>query len=292
MLHGVRDVVKRLTSNLRHVHLSSQITSIQADPTQSNTASIHCTTPEGDQIYTGFNHIIFATQASRAVPLLATYAATLPPDALSRKLAVEEQINCLQTFKYCSTVVVNHTDGTLIPDDARDRRDLNLICLDRATVNMNCAKSRSKYDSSSPLCVPSSYTMATHVLPTPEGYPLHSPVIYQTTNPIIPPREECVLSVAKLERAVLTLEAKVALEGLYREEERRWWQSAGQGRSRLGRLQGAGRMEGEEGPGIWICGSFAYAGIPLLEGCVVSARNVVEQGVWASEGVAVEGSPW
>jgi hypothetical protein len=34
--------------------------------------------------------------------------------------------------------------------------------------------------------------------------------------------------------------------------------------------------EEAEGPGIWVCGSYAYPGIPLLEGCVVSAKNVVE----------------
>ena len=38
-------------------------------------------------------------------------------------------------------------------------------------------------------------------------------------------------------------------------------------------------------PDVWLWGGYAQCGIPLLEGCVVSARNVVEQGVWASEGV-------
>lgn len=134
--------------------------------------------------------------------------------------------------------------------------------------------------------------MATHVLTPPEGYPLNLPTIYQTTNPIIPAREDCVFSVAKLERAVLTVDSKKALNGLYREEGRKWWQCAGQADSCLGELQGAGRLTGVIGPGIWICGSFAHAGIPLLEGCVVSARTVVEQGVCKSEGVEVRTSPW
>jgi len=51
----------------------------------------------------------------------------------------------------------------------------------------------------------------------------------------------------------------------------------------LGPLQGA--MVGEDGPRIWMCGAYAYCGIPLLEGCVVSGRNVVEKGILAHEGV-------
>ena len=66
------------------------------------------------------------------------------------------------------------------------------------------------------------------------------------------------------------------------------WGCAGQGGGLLEPLQGAGRLEDTAAdcvPGIWFCGSYAYCGIPLLEGCVVSARNVVEQGIWVSEGI-------
>jgi microfibrillar-associated protein 1 len=113
--------------------------------------------------------------------------------------------------------------------------------------------------------------------------------LYQTTNPIIAPKEETILSVARLERAVLTVEAKEALKGLCRERDKRWWQFAEQAGSVLGPLQGGERGKG---PGIWICGSFACGGIPLLEGCVVSARNIVEQGVWKNEGLRVMSPPW
>lgn len=83
------------------------------------------------------------------------------------------------------------------------------------------------------------------------------------------------------------------------------WGTSGSDGGALGCLQGAGKVlplppdsedterekDGVERkviqdvPGIWICGSYAHAGIPLLEGCVVSARNVVEQGIWVCEGV-------
>ena len=60
-------------------------------------------------------------------------------------------------------------------------------------------------------------------------------------------------------------------------------------------MQGAGARTADKAlrtPGLWLCGSYASAGIPLLEGCVASARNVVEQGVYAAEGVPPGAAPW
>ncbi|KAF8060966.1 hypothetical protein FPV67DRAFT_1423103 [Lyophyllum atratum] len=284
VVNGVQEVVSKLTSTAQNIHLSATISSISPDPQDPHLAVIHCDTPQGSVTHTGFHHIIFATQATHAIPLLTSYRNSLKPYNQKRQ-AVEAQIQCLQAFEYVATVVVNHTDSTLLPDHPSDRRELNLICIDR-----DPAVPQEKSWSST--TVPSSYTMATHVLRPPKGYPSHLPAVYQTTNPIIPPKEDSVLSVAKLERAVLTVKSKEALKGLYREEGRRWWQCAGQGRPRIGELQGAGRLSGVPGPGLWICGSFAYVGIPLLEGCVVSARTVVEHGVCISEGVEPTRSPW
>jgi len=272
-VNGIRDVVSRLSSRIRNIHLSSPISAIHAETSGSGLASIHCTTGEGTRVYMGFHHIIFGTQANHAVLLLASYLSSLPLESLQRQL-VEDQIHCLQTFQYRPTIVINHMDGTLMPDAPEDRRDLNLICLDAEGYP---GLQREKPISN---CVPSSYTMATHILPAPAGYPPHLPTIYQTTNPILGPREDSIVSIARLERAVLTVEAKDALSGLYRETCRKWWQCAMQGTGTLGPLQGAGKLghvaNEIKGPGIWICGSFAYPGIPLLEGCVVSAQNVAE----------------
>lgn len=284
-LYGVQDVVSRLTANVRHIHLSSTISAISPDQTDSSLASIHCDTPTGPIVYSGFHHIIFATQATRAVPLVSSFASSLPLKD-PKRIAVEKQVQCLKTFEYRATVVINHTDGTLLPDNEGDRRELNLICAEPVTNTKFCK------EMNHPNTLPPSYTMATHILTPPKGYPAHLPGIYQTTNPIVAPREDCIFSVAKLERAVVTVNSKTALKGLYEEEGRQWWQVASQGTSRLGELQGAGKLMGAEGPGIWICGSFAYAGIPLLEGCVVSARTVVEQGIWKSEGIDAKDSPW
>ncbi|TFK40924.1 splicing factor, Prp19-binding domain-containing protein [Crucibulum laeve] len=286
VINGVRDVVTRLSSGLEHIHTSTPIIAIRPDADDSRLASIECAKLSGSEVHSGFHHIIFATQASSAVPLIRSYMQSLLPDATRQRSSVGELIQCLQSFTYRPTIVINHTDGTLVPDDTRDRRDLNLISLDWE------ARAKGDIHNDSELCVSSSHAMATHILPRPKGYPLNLPDVYQTTNPIIPPRKDSILSIAKLERAVVSMKSKEALKGLYREEGRKWWQCASQGQSRLGPLQGAGRLSGEGGPGIWICGSFAYAGIPLLEGCVVSARSVIEQGIFQSEGITPTSTPW
>ncbi|KAK0446416.1 splicing factor, Prp19-binding domain-containing protein [Desarmillaria tabescens] len=278
VVDGVRDVVGRLVSTVRNVHLSHLISSIEADPDNPDLVSVNCTNADGAKTYTGFHHIIFATQANRAVPLLSSYASSLTG---KRREAVEEQMHCLEKFTYHSTLVINHTDETLLPDDTRDHRDLNLIYTRADTlIPPKTVSSR---------CLPSSYTMATHVLPRPPGFPAHLPAVFQSTDPIIEPREGRILSVARLERAVVTLESKQALKELYHVEGRTRWR--GPREESLGRLQGAGRLR-DGSPGIWMCGSFAYPGIPLLEGCVVSARLVVEQGLYKSEGVRVKHPPW
>ena len=282
MVHsGVREVVARLTANLniQHIHLSSPIVAIQSDPQDPRFATIQYLYDGQMQEITGFRHIILATQAVRAIPLLTSYLRSLPSDKLDHIKAIQGQIQCLKAFQYRLATVVNHTDNSLLPDDDRDRRDLNLITLNR----------NSNYENLGKFSVSSSYTMTTHILPLPKGYPKEKSQVYQTTNPIIEPKKDCLLSTTTLERAIVTMESRKALASLSVSETPRWWQCPYQATTRLGALQGA--SDGDS-PGIWICGSYAHFGIPLLEGCVVSARNVVEQGILKSEGVQWVHKPW
>ena len=278
---GVREVVARLTANLntQHIHLSSTIVAIQSDPQDPRFATIQYLKDGQTQEITGFRHIILATQALGAIPLLTSYLRSLPSNKPDRIINIQDQIECLKAFQYRPATVVNHTDNSLLPDDDRDIRDLNLITLDR---NSNHKDLPGKFASSA-------YTMATHLLSVPKGYPKDKPQVYQTTNPIIEPKKDCLLSVATLERAIVTMESRKALASLSVSETRRWWQCPYQATTRLGALQGA---KDEDSLGIWICGSYAHSGIPLLEGCVVSARNVVEQGILKSEGVQWVQKPW
>ncbi|KAJ7642303.1 hypothetical protein B0H17DRAFT_1105093 [Mycena rosella] len=278
VVRGVRDAVARLTSNVKHIHLSSRIVSLHPDPSDLRLASIECSTKTGTKTHHRFHHIIFATQATRVGPLLSSYASSLPPDSHARH-AIMAQMNCVEAFHYVQTIVINHTDSSsaLLPADLRDRRDLNLVTSER--------NARDASPTWSPRRVSRSYTMTTQVLSPPPALKAELVVpVFQTTNPFVDVHEDRILSVATLERAVLTMHAKDALQGLYRETRRAWWQCAAEAESALGDLQGAGRRESDARPGIWICGSYAHVGIPLLEGCVVSARNVYEA-ICQSEGV-------
>lgn len=309
--NGVRDVVQRISAPLKreNIHLASPIVSLayNVDATSSKaTIDVKCT---NNTTFTGFDHVVFATQANQAAPLLRTYMRSIPDTSDRGKLEdrhmleqhrtlVEEQINCLGCFTYCQTVVVNHTDPTLMPDLVRDRRDLNLIMADNTSLRTS-RKPLSPMEVRD-LSLPPTYAMATHVLPqSPQ-----STALFQTTNPIITPVEGSVLSVTRLERAVASVKGKEALRGLWREEisegdMRLKWGCVATERGLLGPLQGAGRLSRIASvsdrtlciPGIWLCGSYAHGGIPLLEGCVASGRNVVEQGIWVSEGVNSRSMP-
>ncbi len=281
----MRSVVAHLTENLEHFHLASPIVSIKPDPQDTRCVTITCLSDGKAEEHSGFHHVVMATQASGAVPILDTYLEALGTRFDHRKAEISKQLQCLKTFEYLPTTVVNHTDGSLLPDNKDDIRDLNLITL---VPDTDITEGKEN----SPLCVSPSYTMATHILPTPKYYPVNQPTVYQTTNPIIPPKKDSILSVARLERAVVTMDSKRALKSLCVEGPAKWWQCPYQAETRLGELQGALSMTEPNAPGIWICGSYAHLGIPLLEGCVVSARNVVEQGILRREGLNWTEEPW
>lgn len=263
-----------MSSNISGIHLNSEISRIAVDPTNPNLASIEC----NQSTYHGFSHIVMATQANSAIPILRSYVDSLPAHASTE---IRHQICCLESFFYTPNIVINHTDDNLLPPHTRDKRDLNLISIPW--------EHRAILENANDLCVDMSYTMATQILPQPTTY-CSSTTVYQTTNPIMAPKVETILSVARLERAVLTMKGKKALSGLWKAGRKRWWECPVQRESGLGPLQGA--SAGDGGPRIWICGSYAHCGIPLLEGCVVSGRNVVEKGIFAHERIVAPLSLW
>ncbi|KAG9014737.1 hypothetical protein FRB94_010584 [Tulasnella sp. JGI-2019a] len=280
---GVQDVVRRLSSHLdpESVHLSSPITQMLPDPTNPGMITVVC---PNTQIQ-GFSHVIFATQATHAVPILSTYLEHLSPTS---KLwsDTDRIIRCLETFEYRQNIVVTHTDDRLLPSDTRDRRDLNLV---RFQPSRDWTGPTSPFPGKSHICMPPTFTMATHSIKSETS----SQCIYQSTNPIIAPSTDKVLSVAHLDRAILTVQSQSAVRELTMDDpERAAWWALLRGRPKakvLGALQGGGRRRDmgsdRTSPGIWMCGSYAYEGIPLLEGCVASARMVVGQGVMRAEGL-------
>jgi hypothetical protein len=298
---GVQDVVKRLTVHAAksRVHLSSPITRVTHKLSTSGapSLSIECE-PELSQLNTfdGFSHVIFATEANTAATILRTYSSSLTqgsstnPSLTQEATRISHLADALGTISYRQSIVINHTDSSLLPNALSDRREINLFtCRTPSSFDNGADASQSK------LCLPPTYTMATQIRRAPThhmGLPSVYSEVYQTTNPIVPIDSERMLSIARLQRAVLTCEAKQAISKLFVPRE---------GGVSLGPLQKQKKHREEEAkrgsdtekvkmsiimPGVWACGSYA-SGIPLLEGCVVSAKAVVQE-VWASEGMNVE----
>jgi microfibrillar-associated protein 1 len=377
--NGTRDIQSKLVASLvdENVHLSTTITSIIPDPSDPTKLAIKGThripESETDQptFDSRFDHVILATHASAAAKLLKTYhtaldstsngsaapSSTLTPQQHQREL-VRDLGERLSTFIDRTSIIINHTDHRLLPNNVRDWRIHNIvdplpgdeIALETdpnaLTIVTDISDKRIEKDATGAddaatprsrrqqgrrytvtnLTVPPSYTMSTQVYHSPPTltyssdillpiytYPLAQ--VFQTTNPIIPPKKEKILSVTALDRGVPTVESKEAQKGLFiRDTERRWFGLSLPGKFRMGYLQGCGRGyrlggddspaadEDTEGnrstpskntvPGLWVCGSYTFPGIPLLEGCVESARQIVETGLMPSEGVYYRIDGW
>ncbi|KAH9060797.1 splicing factor, Prp19-binding domain-containing protein [Lactarius vividus] len=281
--HGMRDVVARLSSQIpaSQIHVGAPATALLPDPHAPGRVVIACGAGDNPALHTGFDHVVLATQANHAAPLVAAYARALEEQQAVGAAACASRLGaCLSQFEYRKTVVINHTDNSLLPANHNDRRDLNLVSSSSPLAGFDW---KSPAVEASGLLLPPTYTMATHILPRPAG---RAPgvAILQTTNPIIAPRPGSVLSVARLERALVTRASKAVVRSLCAEKD---------DRENVGALQGAARREhGRSAAGIWVVGSYAHSGIPLLEGCVASAREIVERGVLRCEGASVHDSPW
>lgn len=247
---GVQQVVRRLSAplSLDAIHLSSTITGI------STSNSTHTLSLDSTPSPAPFHHIVFATQANQAAALLETSDPSLSSPRL---------LKALSTFSYTRSLVVNHTDSTVLPLSPHDRRDLNISWF---PASSSPSKLREEEDEGTEYTVPGDFVQTTHILarthPRLALTPSQSPgnetaLLLQTTNPLHPISPDKTLSSTWYERATVTSASKTVLPRfLFRDEET------------TGDLQGVGN--------VWYCGSWAEEGIPLLEGCVRSAKGVVE----------------
>jgi hypothetical protein len=254
-----------------------------------------------------FDHVIFASQANQAGLLLGGYykalsdssnASSVTSDTISSHMSntklEKERLEALSKFQYTTSIVINHydEDGTL-SSDSNDRRMLNIARWheqDQATSSL-LGGEEEKLDHAKQLG--KEYVMATHDLSilnpnciAPANYKLIGTMkksttnsdddlnisnghlrLLQTTNPIVNIKEEYIVSKKIFERARVTLESREILKRflIYPGEEIR---SINNEQEEVGCYQGLG--------GVWFVGSWAAEGIPLLEGCVVSAARAVE----------------
>jgi hypothetical protein len=267
VLDGVREVASALSASVSRIHLRSPIARLSTDA--ANPAHMTLELGSGEVLH-GFAHVIFATQANSAAHVLRMYKDAVVKPGTKEERQMEHVLQNLNTFHYVRNLVINHSDDQLLPPAEQDRRELNLATW--STPFVPAEKTKIPGDDS--LQVSRSFTMATHIVPRPNG----AEAVYQTTNPTVPISPSTIRSVAKMERAVLTLQSKSARTSFVTVD------------GNLGAAQGARAVPG--GPQVWFCGSYAGDGIPLLEGCVVSARAVIEKGIFEHERVRAQSEPW
>lgn len=284
---GIRQVVDRLAEPLTDIHLGVHIKSIL--PNRTGERHRYSLQDDQDQAFE-CDHIIFATQGNQAKRMLeACYTSLVDSNSLSANdpflSTLEAQLNMLKQFSYDTSLVINHTDTRLLPNDKSHWRALNFARID-ATIQPD--PTSDKYI----IPFPHDTTMTTHILNwthsrlddiiTNENddyshVSTHSQSLYlQTTNPCISPDPKRIISASWFERATVTLASKQAIESDL-------FPTTQDGDITLGACQGTN--------GIWFVGSYCWRGIPLLEGCVASAEKVVLDGIGVQEGVNFK-RPW
>ena len=164
-----------------------------------------------------FDHVVVATQANQAVKML--------PQTCSH------EISALRQFSYEDVEVVVHADETLLPENRNMWSTFNFA------INQNRNNS----------------TGSTCNIWLNQFYGLEGRARrdwFQAINPIQPPKPNCVISRAYLQRPTVTQKnfgAWNQLEALHRQPNRR----------------------------VWFAGSYASRGVPLLESGVISAKTIV-----------------
>lgn len=281
---GVRNAVEKLLKKVPsdNIHLGSELVSLRRLPRKhmdGNGEMLELKESSG-KIWE-FDNVIFATQANQARFLLADYYKALrdsesPLD--NAELTLEkERLDALGRFSYTQSIVINHYDSSSsLMDDLPDRRILNIARWnekDLESTRLSKLQAEEKLDTNKRLR--KEYTMATHDLsilhPSCKSPSSGAPLL-QTTNPTVELDESAVVSSQVFERAVMTLESKETLKEFLRYPSKT--PSAVSDGSKA--TEKTGKLPFQGLGGIYFVGSWAAEGIPLLEGCVVSAERAVE----------------
>ncbi|KAF9292504.1 hypothetical protein BGZ88_006335 [Linnemannia elongata] len=222
-------------------------------------------------------------------------------DALASDHPFYAQMKTLAKFPYERTQVVCHTDTSFLPKDPASWRLLNIAKatnadilatpFDEVTAELAKTKRRAgdansttssgasspttlnNSGSSTPVSTASqSYNsaMATHIMNNTASSLGSTTKFLQTTNPIFQPKPETVISSAWFERAVVNPESMKAVDELSQQMDE-------QAERLLAGQQPGNNNSTSVSDRVWFVGSYAYPGIPLLEGCVVSAVQVMER---------------
>ncbi|KAG0055121.1 hypothetical protein BGZ83_009533 [Gryganskiella cystojenkinii] len=165
---------------------------------------------------------------------------------------------------------------------AVDQRDLSGIRNRKsgATASSTAGSSRTQSGSTTPTSTTASQShnsaMATHIMNNTASSLGSTTKFLQTTNPIFQPNPDSVISSAWFERAVVNPQSMKAVDELDVQME-------AQTRRLVSNSSSTSQSISSSSPPtsvsdrVWFVGSYAYPGIPLLEGCVVSAVQVMER---------------
>lgn len=240
---GGRAIVTALAKPLppAQVHLSSTLSSLSSSPSPIGRPHVVLHSSDEGVSPLKFAHVILATQANQARTLLATMPH--PSAAAKARLAA------LGAFSYEKSLVVTHSDESVLPSALKDRRDLTFASHARETSNPTAPPPQDDSDHRSRGWIQATHTVSTH------------PLILQTTNLVTALSPSLTHRSTWFERAVVSRSSRAALPGFLLPD------GDGDG------AEGEGVHQGVDG--VWLVGSWAAEGCPLLEGCVASAERVV-----------------
>lgn len=279
---GVRQIQHRLIEKIpaENLHLSisvlmvrfgdyqqgEEIDHVPRTPLEKNKIRLitcHSHTQE-QHVFSDFDHVIFATPASRSALILNDTIDDLDQiqdDAFnkSRIQSLQDVKRELERIRYENSTVINHTDESLMPPSRRDWRDLNLITSTFQLYNIE-GKNKKKSD----------HTMATHACHQLKD----GRYAFQTTNTLITPDPASILSMSTFPRALTTPKQKI--EGLF------CWRRSSPSKHIFQHFVWPqwqlelGELQKHSNTNLFFCGSYSQ-GIPLLEGCVNSSALVVSE---------------
>lgn len=230
---GIKSVVAKLIKPIPQEQIHLGV-DIDDLVIRDNTVSLSINGPDGRKDMHGYTHMVFATPACTSAKMISRMCGSLDRGALYNRLK-RTQTELIR-LRYTLSRVIVHSDRAILPSKSDYWRDLNFII-------PNVAPS----PHGTPLC-----TMASHIVLRDKDHE-----VIQTTNPHpqFTPRGNAIISESTFHRFVLSLESNSVRKLFFHNGS-------------LGELQGASESGA---PAVYVCGSWS-SGIPLLEGCVSSAR--------------------
>ncbi|KAJ3073210.1 hypothetical protein HDU98_001968 [Podochytrium sp. JEL0797] len=259
---GIKNVCEILSRPIHHISGNTTVTRVCRESDGKFTIMTKdASSPETHESHhsVAFDHVIFATTANNGRRILEESRTDFQQ---KDKQWLERAISVLGRFVYAKTVVVCHTDKSLMPATPQSSwKCLNFVL--PPTIPNHMARNNKKIDGceavgTNPLDLSeqigfnaSDSAQCTHFIQrTKTLLPKTIPALFSTTNPIVAIDPALILGTAWYERAIVTMDSMRAVGDLRKTQ---------------------GGCDGH----VWFVGSYGGEGVPLLEGCMETAVDVV-----------------